>query len=172
MKKAPKTTAGAAGLLPVPEEHPADSAPAFSKQPIANREELRRKLGEACTAWLLKSQSYETRSGYSRELAQFLLFCGMPRGEWEFLVTLRPSHVAAWRDSLLERGLTNSSVSRKLSVVRSLFGYLRNYGYAGANPADTAVERRPPPDRSEGKGRQRASSEGKGRQRASCATAS
>jgi integrase/recombinase XerD len=29
-------------------------------------------------------------------------------------------------------------VSRKLTVVRSLYGYLRTYGYTGPNPADTA----------------------------------
>jgi integrase/recombinase XerD len=95
----------------------------------------------------MKSQSGETRNGYSRDLAQFLRFAGMPRGEWEFLVSVRPSHVAAWRDDLLGRGLTNTAVSRKLSVVRSLFGYLREYGYAGANPADTAFVAAPVPPR-------------------------
>jgi integrase/recombinase XerD len=39
---------------------------------------------------------------------------------------------------LLATGLTNTSVSRKLSVIRSLFSFLRTYGYTGANPADTA----------------------------------
>lgn len=46
--------------------------------------------------------------------------------------------MAAWRDTLLGRGLTNTAVSRKLTVVRSLFSYLRVYGYTGPNPADTA----------------------------------
>ncbi|MBX9581634.1 MAG: tyrosine-type recombinase/integrase [Gemmataceae bacterium] len=128
--------------------HPADAAPAFA--PTAgstDRAALRRELGEACTAWLTKSQSGETRNGYSRDLAQFLRFANMPRGQWEYLAALRPSHVAAWRDHLLGRGLTNTAISRKLSVVRSLFGYLQKYGYAGANPADTAFVAAPVPPR-------------------------
>jgi integrase/recombinase XerD len=95
----------------------------------------------------MKSQSGETRNTYSRDLAQFLRFTGMPRGEWEFLAAVRPSHVAAWRDHLLERGLTNTSVSRKLSVIRSLFSFLRDYGYMGANPADTSFVSAPTPPR-------------------------
>lgn len=132
-------------LEPVP--HPADTAPAFAGSGPPDRAELRRKLGEACTAWLTKSQSGETRNGYSRDLAQFLRFSKMPRGEWEYLAALRPGHVAAWRDHLLGRGLTNTAVSRKLSVVRSLFGYLQKYGYTGANPADTAFVAAPVPPR-------------------------
>ncbi len=147
MKKDPKTAPEVAGPVPSAGLYHADTAPAFSPQPIGNREELRRKLGEACTAWLMKSQSGETRNTYSRDLSQFLRFSRMPRGEWEFLASLRPSHVAAWRDSLLERGLTNTTVSRKLSVIRSLFGYLKNYGYTGANPADTAFVSAPVPPR-------------------------
>lgn len=55
--------------------------------------------------------------------------------------------MAAWRDQLLERGQTNTTVCRKLSVVRSLFSYLREYGYAWANPADTAFVSAPTPPR-------------------------
>ncbi len=33
------------------------------------------------------------------------------------------------------QGLTNSSIRRKLTVLRSLFSYLQTYGYVGANPA-------------------------------------
>jgi len=131
----------------VPVSHPADAAPAFSPASELGGAELRRQLGEACTAWLMKSQSGETRNGYSRDLAQFLRYSGMPRGEWEFLAAVRPSHVAAWRDHLLERGQTSNSVSRKLSVIRSLFGFLRDYGYTGANPADTSFVSAPVPPR-------------------------
>jgi integrase/recombinase XerD len=127
--------------------HPADTAPAFTPDAALDRVELRRQLGEACTAWLMKSHSGETRNTYSRDLAQFLRYSGMPRGEWEFLAAVRPSHVSTWRDHLLERGLTNTTVSRKLSVVRSLFGFLRDYGYTGANPADTSFVSAPVPPR-------------------------
>jgi hypothetical protein len=36
--------------------------------------------------------------------------------------------VAAWRDWLAENGLANSSVRRKLTVLRSLFSYLQTTG--------------------------------------------
>ncbi|MGD0041535.1 MAG: site-specific integrase [Isosphaeraceae bacterium] len=47
----------------------------------------------------------------------------------------RPEHVAAWRDRLAAGGLTNSSIRRKMTALRSLFSYLKTYGYTGANPA-------------------------------------
>ena len=43
--------------------------------------------------------------------------------------------VAAWRDHLLARGLTNSSVRRTMTAIRALQSYLHSYGYTGANPA-------------------------------------
>lgn len=98
---------------------------------------LRARMAEAVSAWLSRSPSTETRSAYSRELGQFRTFVGISDGAWEELARVRPAQVAAWRDDLLSRGLTNVAVARKLSVLRSLFGYLRAYGFAGANPADT-----------------------------------
>lgn len=121
-----------------------DQAPAFQKPESPDLLDLRRQLGEAMEAWLTRSPSAETRDGYSRDLFQFLDFAGVPGDEWENLAQVRPGMVSAWRDRLLERGLTNTAISRKLSVVRSLFGYLRKYGYTGANPADTAFVAAPP----------------------------
>ncbi len=95
-------------------------------------------MTEAVSAWLTKSSSMETRSGYARELNQFLRYLGISERNWEGLKEIRPSHVASWRDCLVEKGQTNAAVGRKLSVIRSLFGYLKSYGYTGANPADTA----------------------------------
>ena len=115
-----------------------DAAPVFTSGHTSSAAELRRQIGEACQAWLTRSPSHETRSGYARDLTQFLRFADIPTGTWEALASIRPSLVAAWRDHLLGRGLTNTAVSRKLTVVRSLFSYLRVYGYTGANPAETA----------------------------------
>jgi integrase/recombinase XerD len=55
-----------------------------------------------------------------------------------------PRHVAAWRDSLKDAGLTNSSVRCKMTVLRSLFSYLHTYGYAGVNPAHGDFVEAPP----------------------------
>ena len=99
-----------------------DNAPAFTSGHPLPSVGLRQQIGEACQAWLLRSPSAETRAGYSRELKQFLRFAGVAVGAWEQLATVRPSQVAAWRDDLLARGQSNTAVSRKLSVLRSLYG--------------------------------------------------
>jgi integrase/recombinase XerD len=121
-----------------------DQAPAFRHQTPGDALHLRGRIEEAFQAWLTRSPSAETRDGYSRDLYQFLDFAGVPNGEWDKLAQVRPGMVSAWRDHLLERGLSNTAVGRKLSVLRSLYGYLRKYGYTGANPADTAFVAAPP----------------------------
>jgi integrase/recombinase XerD len=92
-------------------------------------------IAEACRAWLMRSPSKDTRTNYARDLSQFLAFTCISPAELHRLAEIRPEHVAGWRDSLLAQGLTNHSVRRKMTVLRSLFSYLKNYGYAGANPA-------------------------------------
>lgn len=92
------------------------------------------QIKEACRSWLMKSPSADTRSNYSRDLEQFLVFAGFRADEVERLPDVRPHQVAAWRDHLLSLALTNSSVVRKLTVLRSLYSYLQTYGYCGANP--------------------------------------
>lgn len=110
----------------------ADVAPAFQKSiRTPDHAELRRQLGEAFHAWLTRSPSAETRDGYSRDLFQFLDFAEVPSEEWEKLSAIRPATVAAYRDRLLASRHSNTGVARKLSAVRSLFSYLRAYGYTG-----------------------------------------
>jgi integrase/recombinase XerD len=101
-------------------------------------------IREACQAWLVRSPSADTRSNYARDLAQFLDFVGAPADRPEALAAVRPAHVAAWRDHLREAGLANSSIARKLTVLRSLYSYLRTYGYVGANPAHPDFVAAPP----------------------------
>jgi integrase/recombinase XerD len=117
---------------------PAEAAPIFNQNDalaLQPATALRDRIGEAVQAWLTKSNSADTRSNYERDLRQFLAFHKLCHGEWEQLVTIRPSHVAGWRDHLISLGRSNSGVYRKLTVLRSLFSYLKTYGYAGANPA-------------------------------------
>src|SRR5258708_3510291 len=96
---------------------------------------LRRQIAEACHAWLMRSPSRDTRTNYTRDLGQFLAFTGVPPDRPEALATIRPHQVAAWRDHLRDAALTNASIVRKMTVLRSLFSYLQTYGYVGANPA-------------------------------------
>jgi integrase/recombinase XerD len=73
-----------------------------------------------------------------------MAFTGIPSEQLEQLAAVLPRHVAAWRDSLQDAGLTNSSVRRKMTVLRSLFSYLQTYGYTGANPAHSDFVEAPP----------------------------
>jgi integrase/recombinase XerD len=97
--------------------------------------QLARQINEACQAWLMKSPSKDTRDNYARDVGQFLRFCGASESDWPTIASTRPTDVSMWRDSLMASGLTNSSVRRKLTVLRSLFSYLQTYGFVGANPA-------------------------------------
>ena len=101
------------------------------------------QIAKACQAWLMKSPSRDTRSNYDRDLRQFLEFVGIDGDHPEKLTGVRPEHVSGWRDHLQSKGLTNSSVRRKMTVVRSLFAYLQSYGYAGKNPADGRLAHAP-----------------------------
>ncbi len=101
----------------------------------AHTTELSAHVAEACRAWLAKSPSRDTRSNYDRDIRQFLAFAGIAVDQPERLLHVRPHHVAAWRDHLLAQGLSNSSVRRKMTALRSLFSYLQSYGYTGTNPA-------------------------------------
>ena len=109
--------------------------PAFEGAGWLTTNNVRVRFAEACAAWLTRSASLETRAAYDRELRQFLHFVGIPPNRLEQLATIRPQQVAAWRDHLRERGLTNTSIVRKVTVLRSVFSYLQVYGYCGANPA-------------------------------------
>lgn len=109
--------------------------PAFETSPNLTDRDLRGRMAEACRAWLTRSPSLDTRQNYARDLHQFLTFLRVPANRPEALASVRPHHVAAWRDFLRERGLANSSIRRKMTALRSLFSYLKTYGYMGANPA-------------------------------------
>lgn len=101
-------------------------------------------VSSATAAWLLRTPSAATRKNYHQDLIQFLKFRGIPRDHPEELLQTRPEDVAAWRDQLSDKGLANSTIARKLTVLRSLFSYLQVYGYTGANPAHSKFVAAPP----------------------------
>lgn len=106
--------------------------PAFDNLPEMVDGSIRHQLREAVQGWLSKSPSFRTRVNYSLDLQQFLRFANL---EMDDLTKVRPEIVATWRDDMKNRGLTNSTVRRKMTTVRALFTYLQVYGYVGANPA-------------------------------------
>lgn len=123
-----------------------DLVPVSLQAPISEPG-LRELFTEAHRSWLMKSLSLDTRRNYALDVRQFIQFVGSPCDHLEHLALVRPHDVAAWRDSLQQRGLTNSSIRRKLTALRSLFSYLQVYGHRGANPAHSDFVEAPPAPR-------------------------
>jgi integrase/recombinase XerD len=123
-----ETTTELATIIPAT----ADPIPAFTGQLPVN---LREAIRQAVDAWLLRTPSPHTRKAYEHDLNQFLAATGVKPDAWEQLADIRPQHVSQWRERLAAAGMTNSSIRRKLTALRSLFTYLQIYGYTGANPA-------------------------------------
>lgn len=86
-----------------------------------------------------KSISAETRRLYHRVIREFFHFVG---SKSETLVT--QEDVLSWRDRQMRDGRRASTVSLKLSVLRSFFEYLRAYGRITLNPASTKLVTPPP----------------------------
>ncbi|MSR60315.1 MAG: integrase [Planctomycetaceae bacterium] len=117
--------------------------PAFGGQAELTTETLRSSMGQAVRSWLGRTSSEHTRVNYARDLRQFLKFVGIKPRHLEELISVRPEHVSAWRDHLQNAGAANSTMRRKLTVLRSLFSYLQVYGYLGANPAHSKFVKAP-----------------------------
>jgi integrase/recombinase XerD len=114
---------------------PKQTLPAINHSADIPPPALGNQIAAACQAWLLRSPSLDTRSNYERDIKQFLAFAGIRGDEPEKLAQVRPEHVAEWRDDMAAKKLTNSSIRRKMTALRSLFSYLQSYGYTGKNPA-------------------------------------
>jgi integrase/recombinase XerD len=85
-----------------------------------------------------RSVSEETRRVYRRVVKEFFAFHRQREpGE------ITPADVQRWRDHLIALKRSSSTVSLKLSVIRSLFDYLLAGGYVQSNPALTKLV--PPP---------------------------
>jgi len=123
-----------------------DLVPVLPPLPIPERG-LRELFAEIHRSWLMKSTSVDTATKLrSRRWPVHPVRRKSARSPRK--VSVRPAHdVAAWRDNLQQRGLTNSSVRRKLTALRSLFSYLQVYGHRGANPAHSDFVEAPPAPR-------------------------
>jgi integrase/recombinase XerD len=109
--------------------------PAFDNTDALSQNDMRPLMNQAVRSWLHKTPSKHTRVNYRRDLSQFLDFIGLRPDQFDHLATVRPEHVAAWRDDMRGRGFTNATIRRKMTALRALFSYLQIYGYVGANPA-------------------------------------
>lgn len=118
--------------------------PAFAGTGELDSSALRQSLTQAIAAWLLRTPSQATRKNYRCDLDQYFKFAGINLACPEQLLETRPEDVASWRERLQDQGLANSTVARRLTVLRSLFSYLQVYGYTGANPAHSKFVAAPP----------------------------
>ncbi len=130
---------GQTGALALVTEQPIS---AFTGGPVPG--DLRDQMTKAVMAWLLRTVSPHTKKAYRQDLEQFLTHAGIAADAWEQLAQIRPEYVTAWRKQFASAGMPNSTIRRKLTALRSLFSYLKTYGYTGANPAHRHFVAAPP----------------------------
>jgi integrase/recombinase XerD len=88
-------------------------------------------------AFYERSNSAETRRAYRRVTREFFQYF-----KWRHPRLISSDQIAEWRDKLKERRAKPATVVFKLSVIRSLYEYLRDEGIVATNPA---IARKVPP---------------------------
>ena len=81
-----------------------------------------------------KSVSEATRRAYGRAVREFFQSVGMKHPS-----EVVPNDILLWRDKLRSQKKSAATVAFKLSVVRSLFEYLKAAGAVALNPASTKL---------------------------------
>lgn len=120
--------------------------PVFSGHLPKGLAQLRPVIENAFEAWLKKTESAKTRVAYRTDVRQFLKFHGIDPDQIEQMTRIVPDDITSWRDHLLKAGGrkdsagnprpgANSTVTRKITALRSFFSFLQTGGYTGGNPA-------------------------------------
>ena len=94
----------------------------------------KKEFDKSLRPFIEKSISAETRRAYGRVIKEFFHFQKSVEP-----VEIKPIDVIRWRDSLIENKKSAATVAFKLSVVRSLFEYLKAGGFVQNNPALTKL---------------------------------
>ena len=94
----------------------------------------KKELEKTFRPFIEKSISEETRRAYGRVVKEFFSFHKFVEPS-----EIKPLDVIRWRDSLIENKKSAATVSFKLSVIRSLFEYLKAGGFVQNNPAVTKL---------------------------------
>jgi site-specific recombinase XerD len=81
-----------------------------------------------------RSVSEETRRAYRRVVREFFHFFGNRHPS-----QLTPADLIRWRDHLIASRKSAATVTFKLSVIRSMFEYLKLGGFVSTNPAHTKM---------------------------------
>ncbi len=109
----------------------------------SNQEFVQFVYAENARSFVLKSNSPETRRAYEGHIREFFQF-----HDFKHPTNISAIDVIRWRDSLIRRGSRPTTVTTKLSVIRSFFDYLHADGILERNPASTKLV--PPPELPEG----------------------
>ena len=80
-----------------------------------------------------------TVRSYAEDLTQFTDF--LRRHRHQSFSAVRNNILRDYLRSMVERGLSTKSISRKLASLRSFFKYLRRHNLVDANPTLTTIER-------------------------------
>ena len=96
--------------------------------------DAKKELEKTFRPFIEKSISEETRRAYGRVVKEFFSFHKFVEPS-----EIKPIDVIRWRDSLIESKKSAATVSFKLSVIRSLFEYLKAGGFVQNNPALTKL---------------------------------
>ncbi len=97
--------------------------------------------------WFANLGTAATRRAYETALKDFMRFTGIERPQ-EFRTVTR-AHVIAWRDELVGRALSATTIRHRLSALASLFDYLCDQNAVTHNPVKGV--KRPVPETTEGK---------------------
>ena len=97
--------------------------------------------------WFANIDNKSTRRAYENALQDFMHFTGI-RAPAEFRIVTR-SHVIAWRDDLVGRGLSGMTIRHRLAALSSLFEHLCESNAVTHNPVKGV--KRPPVESYEGK---------------------
>ena len=101
---------------------------------IGERAEAQKQFDKSVRPFIEKSLSSETRRAYGRIVKEFFTFHRFAEPS-----AIKPIDVIRFRDSLIEKKKSAATVAFKLSVVRSLFEYLKAADYVTSNPALTKL---------------------------------
>src|SRR5262249_39944544 len=82
--------------------------------------------------WFANLTNANTRRAYRQDLVDFMAFAGL-RQPAQFRDVTR-AHVIAWREQLVEQGLANDTIRRKLAALSSLYAYLCDRNAVLHNP--------------------------------------
>jgi integrase/recombinase XerD len=97
--------------------------------------------------WFANITNRCTRRAYENALKDFMQFTGIEKPD-EFRTVTR-AHVIAWRDDLIQRGRSGSTIRHRLAALASLFDYLCEKNAVTHNPVKGV--KRPKNDSQEGR---------------------